>query len=170
MDDEGQGAQGGNDDPAESGDEYAVFDTQVVVLPVAPPQRQAQYENQYSGNQQGEKIPLGVYQRTDQGQGQGKARDQEQRAEDMEYGKQVHGISLLVFFGKQRSAATHIPGVCKKQNNCGKQCFVDTFIRVPLLSAIQKLQFGPSSLAGADSTMCRTMNPKTHNLLEKAVP
>jgi hypothetical protein len=42
VDHERQGAQRGNEDPAESGDEDAVFNTQVVVLPEKPPQGRPQ--------------------------------------------------------------------------------------------------------------------------------
>jgi hypothetical protein len=46
VDHEWNSAQRGNDNPAESGDEYAVFNTQVVVLPEKPPQGQPQGEDQ----------------------------------------------------------------------------------------------------------------------------
>ena len=45
MDHEWQGAQGGNQDPAESGDEDPVFDPQIEVLSETPPQGRPQKKN-----------------------------------------------------------------------------------------------------------------------------
>jgi hypothetical protein len=87
VDHEGQGTQGGNDDPAESGDENAVFDAQVVVFSESATTAAAPTKGSPPRKPKSTKIPFTVYQCTDRGAHHGNARDQEQGAEDMKNGK-----------------------------------------------------------------------------------
>ena len=95
MDHEGQGAQGGYQDPTESGNEDAVFYAQVVVLSEKPPQGCSCCKGDPGGNKKRLEIPLDINDGADQRQNHGYAGDQEQGAEHMKDRKRVHAVSSM---------------------------------------------------------------------------
>jgi hypothetical protein len=85
-----QGGHGGDQDPAENGQEKAVFDVQILMPSKNPPKGQSHQDDDDRREGEGKQIILSVIDGTDYGQAHGAAGENEQLSQDIDDGGVVH--------------------------------------------------------------------------------